>query len=513
MKNSNNGSHSKQAPRANASETRRTLRRAASRWIAAWREQVRRDPARFRRRLRLDVHDQQLFGDVIQPWQETDFAALDDGWRRVAALEDGMLVQPARRYRRAWIERPRGHSKTSDMAVQIAWVLLAARRPLRGVCAAADCDQAALVLEAVRRLIGANPGLRGELRVRSRAVESRDGAARMELISSDIGSSFGLTPDFVICDELSHWPREGLWHSLLSSAAKRPDCVLTVLTNAGVGRDWQWRAREAAREHPDWYFSSLNGACAPWISPADLEEQRSILPEPVYDRLWNNRWQAATGDYLSIEEVAACRDVHLAPQKNARIGVRYIAAIDYAEKHDRTAAVLMHWENGRFVIDRLDLAVPAPGNPVLVSWVEDWIESIAARFPNVAFILDEHQLLGIFQRLRPRHRLVRFPFAGGKGNHELAITLRQLIVHRQIAWYPGCGAIVGVAGDDLESELASLLLKQSAGGRIRFDAPTGGHDDRAFVVAAAAWHGQSQASDQPRWRVASGRGGVLAWGT
>ena len=96
----------------------------------------------------------------------------------------------------------------------------------------------------------------------------------------------------------------------------------------------------------------------------------------------------------------------------------------------------------------------------------------------------------------------RFQFLGGQGNHGLAITLRQLILQRQVAWYPGCGSYTldsealwnpdnssgnVVEGDDLTTELSSLLLRQSHSGRVRIDHKSDGihHDDRSFALGAA----------------------------
>lgn len=467
-------------------------------------------PEAFRKHVRIDPASTALFADVAEPWQLADFAALDAAWRAVAGVVPRAAASDG--VRRLWVERPRGHAKTADMAVQLAWALLFAKRPLRGVAAAADREQANLIADAVRTLAASNPGVCDGLRFRQNTIENPANGSRLDLISSDIASSFGLTPDFVICDELSHWPSEGLWHSLASAAAKKPHCLLAVLTNAGVGRGWQWQVREAARTRPEWYFSTLDGPQAPWIKASDLEEQRAILPASVYDRLWNNRWQDAAGDFLTAAEVAACRDERLAERSRGRAGVRYVAAIDYAEKQDLTAAVLLHREADRLVVDRLDVAVPKADAPTLVSWVEDWIIRTATAFPAVTFVIDEHQLVGTMQRFGRRHHFIRFPFAGGKGNHELALTLRRLIVHRQLAWYAGCGARPDDPADDLETELASLVLRQSSSGRVRFDHPSGGHDDRAFALAAAAWQATSQSATADLWQVTSSQqAGLLGW--
>jgi hypothetical protein len=70
--------------------------------------------------------------------------------------------------------------------------------------------------------------------------------------------------------------------------------------------------------------------------------------------------------------------------------------------------------------------------------------------------------------------------------------LRHLITHRRVNWYPDCGGVFPTNSprDDLETELASLLLKQSESGRLRIDHRRDGvhHNDRAFTLGAACLH-------------------------
>ena len=216
------------------------------------------------------------FGEIIQPWQARDFRVLDPAWQKLAGLPVDTSIC------RAWIERPRGHAKTSDMAMQIAWILRFANRPLSGIVAAADQDQAALIRDAFARLVHLNAWMFEPLTMLKHRIENRETGSRLTVISSDVQSSWGLLVDFVICDELCHWPKPDLWYSLLSSAAKRPHCVLCVLTNAGIGQGWQWTVRESARknsqtENPMWAFSTLDGPQAPWITRQHLSEQRALL--------------------------------------------------------------------------------------------------------------------------------------------------------------------------------------------------------------------------------------------
>ena len=120
----------------------------------------------------------------------------------------------------------------------------------------------------------------------------------------------------------------------------------------------------------------------------------------------------------------------------------------------------------------------------------------AQRFLVTQFVFDEFQLLSVIQQWSGTYPVTRFQFKSGQGNHALALTLRNLISEQRVAWYPGCGAIEaelsphGSRRDDLETELASLIVKESGRGMVRFDHLRDGrhHDDRAFVLAVACYH-------------------------
>jgi hypothetical protein len=145
------------------------------------------------------------------------------------------------------------------------------------------------------------------------------------------------------------------------------------------------------------------------------------------------------------------------------------------------------------VVDRLDVAAPAPDRPVPVSWVEEWVLDVAAKYPGVRVVADEYQLVGLAQRLAGRVDVERFAFAGGRGNDDLARTLRTAVYAGRLAFAPGCGSVGSHEGDkaettdDLAAELQALELKERPGGRVRFDHPSGGHDDRAFALSLALW--------------------------
>ncbi|MFO1094638.1 MAG: terminase large subunit [Planctomycetaceae bacterium] len=464
--------------------SRLNFKRSLDTRTAAW------SPEFFRRILRLGDGDRRPLGERVLDWQVRDFRALDRAWLHLAGIArvgDPAADRPI--VRRAYLERPRGHSKTFDTGVQLAWVLFAARRPVRGLCAAADLEQGLLIQGAVERLARANPELLGKLQFRAQRIVHPKSGSRVDFLSSNVASSWGHDPDFVICDELCHWSQHELWQSLVSSAGKRPHCVLLVLSNAGIGRGWHWQVREAARTGAGWYFSRLDGPQAPWISAEQLDEQRRLLLRDAYERLWLNTWQDGSGEFVSLAEAEECRDAQLRPQARGQPQFAYVGSVDYAEKHDLTVGCVCHRAEDRVIVDRLDVVRPSAVRPTEVRWVSEWLQRMSRDFGNIRFVVDEHQLVGVVQQLERQHWIRRFPFAGGRGNHLLAMLLRRLIVERKLAWFPGCGSAPAADGarDDLETELASLLVHQSTVGHLRIDHIADGrhHDDRSFALGAA----------------------------
>ena len=116
---------------------------------------------------------------------------------------------------------------------------------------------------------------------RSRTTASSTPARRAPWRSSrrDAPTSYGLTPDFVIADEVVHWQKRDLWDSLISSSAKRSTCMFVIITNAGLQRRLGMAGTRggAATIHrgtsPAWTARRHR-----WISPNALPEQERLLP-------------------------------------------------------------------------------------------------------------------------------------------------------------------------------------------------------------------------------------------
>ena len=357
-------------------------------------------PAEFRRRLLVDCNGASCpLGDVLDPWQRADFEAMDPAWqqvaRRSAVLGGGPIMQ------RAYLERPRGHSKTTDLATQAAWVLFSSDRKLSGVAAAADQDQAKLLRDGIETLIRLNPWQAAILTVNRYEITNTNTGSTLKILSSDDKSSYGINPDFVIADELTHWPDasgERLWHSLISSAAKRRFCVVVVISNAGfgMGDSWQWKVRESVRTDKAWHFSRLDGPVASWLTPETLDEQRRILPAMVYRRLWGNEWTSGAGDALAEDDLAA--SLREGPPPGLQKGCVYACGIDLGLKKDFASLVVVGKIGVRYHVAGCWEWRPTPSQAVQVDDIEKKLIEVHQVFRFARVGADPWQAAQLVQR-------------------------------------------------------------------------------------------------------------------
>lgn len=292
---------------------------------------LRQEPSTFRKMLKIDADGEAVrLSDVMDDWQRKDFEALDEGAR--GAIGVGPVLR-----RFFYLERPRGHSKSSDIAVLVLWMLFAAKRQIHVIVAAADREQARVIRNHIDKLLRLNPWLSDFIEIQNYRILNPATGSVVDIMSSDAQGAYGRTPDIVVIDELTHWKSRDLWDSLFSSAAKKAHCCLVVISNAGVVGSWQWKIREAVREDADWYFHSLDGPQASWITDDRLEAQKRLLPTLVYERLWLNRWTETSGDALTLESID--RAVGASPITGPAPGYAFVGGLDLGVKHDHSALV------------------------------------------------------------------------------------------------------------------------------------------------------------------------------
>lgn len=461
-----------------------------------------RDPMYFRENIVVEgPNGPEMFGNFMADFQRKDFAALDPALKFLAGV-----TQEKPPKQRFYIQRGRGSSKTTDRAVDVLWLLFAARRKIDGVVCAEDREQALLIREQLLKILQYNTWLYDHIDVQKNRIKNKRTDATLNSLSRDKNSSFGLTPDITIVDEFTHMAQQDFWSSVFSSFNKRVHAggILIVTCNAGVGRDWKWNVHEMARQSDLWHYSAPHGH-APWYQDKDIDEQRGGLSVSEFRRLWMNEWQDSGGEFITLEEADRCQMNDLFMRDcTEHDGWQYVASLDYAEKHDRTVGVVTHLYNGEIIVDRMDVIDPytVPDGVVRLEWCEQWIDNVIERFGgrrgSVIFVADKWQLLYLIQKLTDKGvEIYPFDFKSGSGNWEMSMILRGLILHQKVKWYPGCGEVRDRNGrlykpelgrDDLASELAALNVKNIHGGRWRFEHTKTGHDDRSYALGAACRH-------------------------
>lgn len=489
------------------------------------RKLVMSSPSEFRKRLRVEAGGVlRTLDSVMDDWQRRDFENLDPGWMRTAGVElagggvaagdggesgggsggDGDDVVS-----RGYLERPRGHSKTSDLAVMVAWALFASRRKILGNAIAADKEQARLLRESVKNLTLANAWLAEYLVCERDRVRNPHTLSELTILSSDAGSAYGQTPNFIVCDELTHWGAGGqdCWNAVFSAAAKRADCMLTIISNAGMGmgKSWQWSIREAARLSPDWYFSRLEGPKASWISQRKLTEQRQLLPESAYNRLWMNLWTQNSGDALNPDDIQAC--CTLAGPQQPEEGTVYVAGLDLAVKHDHAGFVILGAEpgSGRVKLAQVYSWEPVGGQVDLAAVERQVLES-AEQYCLAWVGVDPHQAQYMMQRLGQAGVPVAEVWFSGENLRRMAAEILSAFRSRRIDLF---------SDFLLLQDLGKLsIVERNFGYRLIAVSDQFGHADRGTALSIALpmameyanaspadFAGDDEEDDRIDWRV------------
>lgn len=402
-------------------------------------------------------------------------------------IEDKMLAPIFRRnvrdgmpyHRLCYIELPRGHWK-SGAAAGVALTEAVLSDSTDVIVAAADTDQARIILENIDGYCARNPTLAALFRTRGDERITTHGS-RIRVISSDAPSAFGLGGTRqrfrIVCDELTAWRDDELWIALVSATGKVRDVQTLICSNAGYdsGKNWQWDIREAAQRERWGYLFSADGVIASWITPAWVEEMRALLPGAAFDRLIGNVWTAGAGDFVTADQWAACVDDWRTPVLAGSPAYTYIAGVDLGLTRDRTAIAVCHRDDDGIVLDQLQVFSGSKNEPVSIAQVERALLDCARRYDRLEVVVDPWQLKGSVERLRAaRVRIVEHTFSASSVA-KLSAALYQSISDATLRVYPD---------KELEREVLGLRTVQTPSG-WRFDHRGGGYSDRAVAVALA----------------------------
>ncbi|WP_413543669.1 hypothetical protein [Citricoccus nitrophenolicus] len=405
-----------------------------------------------------------------------------------AILSDPEADDPGPRMH--FITRPRGGSKTTDLAAICLAVLLTQAPPHSTSHAyARDKDQAALLLAALTALAHRS-GLAGLLDLTTWGATVKTTGARLVVESADAASAYGHLPYFVVVDEVAQWPTtrgaRTLWEAIVSGLPKRRDSRLVVLTTAGDPAHWSQQIITGARSSSRWRVSETPGPL-PWADPEDLAEQRRLLPASSYARLHLNQWTASEDRLTDPDDLAAC--VAHSGTLEPDTSLSYVIGLDLGLKNDRTVLTVCHADTlatggptasgtgSRVVLDRLHVMAGSKASPVQLADVEAITYEASRAYGGAPVRVDPWQAAGVAQRLRSRGVAVQEWTFTPASIGRLAMNLHLLLRERRL---------VLPDDPDLLDELANVRLRETTPGVYRMDHDSGHHDDRAVSLGLAA---------------------------
>lgn len=414
---------------------------------------------------------------------------LEDGrpWRQAATewqLADARaLLAPSKRAARLhWLGRPKGGSKSTDLAAfSIAWLVTEAPALAEGFAVGSDEEQANRLLDKARGFVARTPELQGRVKVEAKRIVGPNGA-RVQALAADVAGSEGLLTPWVVLDEVPNWlsttSARAMWTSVVSAIPKWKGMRLVVIGHAGDPAHWSYRQLEGARGSKAWNVHEIPGPLE-WVDPADLEEQARLLLPSEYARRHLNVWTSSEDRLADVDTIRACvaHKGPLAPRED----VRYVIGLDLGVKNDATVLAVCHGEGRgegrRVVVDRLDAFVPSKGKHVDLAVVEEAVRTAARQYRHSHVVMDPWQGLLLARNLRSSGVTVtEFTFSQQSVGH-IALTMFNLLRDRRIA-LPDDEALL--------DELAHVRLRQTSPGVFRMDHSADQHDDRAIAVALAA---------------------------
>ncbi len=297
----------------------------------------------------------QLF--LQQPWQRDILRALFGEKETATGL---------RRFRRAYIELPRGNGKSTWCAGLALLMLVADNEPgaeIFGV--AADREQTRMVFDVAQAMVQDSPHLSKLVKIykHSMVVESTRSVYRV--LSAEAYSKHGLNPHGIIFDELHAQRNRELYDVMSTAMGKRAQPLMIMITTAGYDRQSIcYQQHEYARQvaagiiddptylpviysadaEDDWTSEAVWEKVNPnWgisVQPSVLRQEYQVaLSTPAYQntfrRLYLNQWVSQETRWIDMNSWDAC-----ATPLPDLTGRRCYGGLDLASTTDIAALVL-----------------------------------------------------------------------------------------------------------------------------------------------------------------------------
>jgi hypothetical protein len=434
----------------------------------------------------------EVFGNLLldngRPFRDQ---AVGEQWEVVRELLDPDSATPFT----FWV-MARGWGKTTIEAgcLLLAMLMLPARS--RCYWLARDRDQGRIGVDSAGGFVARNRPLQDEFRVDGWKITALRKDTKLEVLSADLGSAWGLLADLVICDELCQWPDSGrrLFEAVTTGMAKRPKAKLAIVSTPSDPSHWSHSIYRHGLRDPAWKVVERTGP-PPWVDPAKIEEQARRLgrDSALYRRTVLGEWAAGEGRLLSAEDLAAAVVLDGPQPPDPR--QEYIVAIDLGlggERRgggtgDRSVAVVAHAERTAedgsakviVTLDQHAVWKGSAGSRVELSEVREWVEAASKAYNRAPVRFDGWQAVLMCEELKKAGVDASYELLTQQAVGKVAAALHLLIRDRALRLPPD---------EELLAELGRVRLIEKAPGIYRMDADAGAHDDMAFAVGLACRH-------------------------
>lgn len=239
--------------------------------------------------------------------------------------------------RTALLSLPRKNGKTQLLAALALAHLCGPCAEMRGqiYSAASDRNQASLIFKELVAVIERMEWMSDRLNVKNfnKIVEDIENGSTYEAMSSDARKAHGLSPSFIICDEVAQWRGRELYDNLISGmdAREQPLCIVIGTQSADdlslMSELVDYSERISNGEITDETFHGVVYAAqkdADWLDEAVWHAANPALSD--FKSLTGMRAQATQAKRIPVRE-ASFRNLHLNQRIDAE--VRFISAPDW----------------------------------------------------------------------------------------------------------------------------------------------------------------------------------------
>lgn len=309
-----------------------------------------------------------------------------------------------------------------------------------------------------------------------RMIDFPNGGGVAIYSADNIASVLGENFHFVALDEAARIPADAWYDAIMPTLADNAGDALLISTPKGRNWFFDEYMRQDGRQQ-SWRAPSTDNPSVNIRQAAELARDR--VPERTYRQEWLAEFvEDSGGVFRRVTDAATA-----SPLSHPEDGHTYVIGVDFGKLNDFTVAIVMDVQTRAVVAidryNRIDYTIQAERLKILH---QQWqAQSIVAEV-NVAEMLLE---------VLSRDGLPIVPF------RTTAQTKAPLIDALTLAFERGEISILRTDSHPdarvLADELMAYEMERLPAGGLRYNAPSGRHDD-TVIALALAWHGVTEAS-------------------